>query len=81
LDCADHSPLGSGALSTTGFPIDRALTARLLGFSGLIEVGYDGVSIRDDLHEAMAAVAILMTGDLPCRHGSAELEHNGVWIR
>jgi argininosuccinate lyase len=62
LDCADRSPLGSGALSTTGFPIDRALTARLLGFSGLIEVGYDGVSIRDDLHEAMAAVAILMTG-------------------
>jgi argininosuccinate lyase len=62
LACCDRSPLGSGALSTTGFPIDRELTARLLGFPALVEVGYDGVSARDDLHEAAAALAILMTG-------------------
>ena len=53
LSCCDRSPLGSGALSTTGFPIDREMTSRLLGFSGLVEVGYDGVAIRDDVHEAV----------------------------
>lgn len=62
LSCANRSPLGSGALSTTGFPIDREMTARLLGFEGLVEVAYDGVSIRDDLQEAVAALAVLMTG-------------------
>jgi argininosuccinate lyase len=62
LACCDRSPLGSGALSTTGFPINRELTARLLGFSGLVEIGYDGVSIRDDLQETVGALAILMTG-------------------
>jgi argininosuccinate lyase len=62
LACCDRSPLGSGALSTTGFPIDREMTARLLGFAQLVEVGYDGVSIRDDLHESAAALAVLMTG-------------------
>ncbi|WP_445503027.1 argininosuccinate lyase [Microvirga sp. G4-2] len=62
FSCCDRSPLGSGALSTTGFPIDREMTSRLLGFSGLVEIGYDGVAIRDDVHETVAAVAILMTG-------------------
>lgn len=62
LACCDRSPLGSGALSTTGFPIDREMTANLLGFSRLVEVGYDGVSIRDDLQETAAALAVLMTG-------------------
>jgi argininosuccinate lyase len=62
LSCCDRSPLGSGALSTTGFPIDRDLTSRMLGFAGLVEIGYDGVAIRDDVHETVAAVAILMTG-------------------
>ncbi len=62
LGCCDRSPLGSGALATTGFPIDREMTARLLGFEGLVEIGYDGVSIRDDLQEAAGALAIMMTG-------------------
>jgi argininosuccinate lyase len=62
LSRVDRSPLGSGALSTTGFPIDREMTSRLLGFSGLVEIGYDGVAIRDDVPETAAAVAILMTG-------------------
>ncbi|WP_085585725.1 argininosuccinate lyase [Thalassospira mesophila] len=62
LSCCDRSPLGSGALSTTGFPIDRERTANLLGFAQLVEIAYDGVSIRDDLHEVNAALAIMMTG-------------------
>jgi argininosuccinate lyase len=56
------SPLGAGALTTTGFPIDREGVARRLGFAGLVESAYDAVSARDDVHEAAAALAILMTG-------------------
>jgi argininosuccinate lyase len=57
----DCSPLGSAALTTTGFPIDREWTASAIGFADLLEVGYDGVSSRDDLLEAAAALAVLMT--------------------
>jgi len=62
LDTSNCCPLGSGALSTTGFPIDREYVSKLLGFPRLIEVGYDGVASRDDAHEASAAIAVLMTG-------------------
>jgi argininosuccinate lyase len=62
LASVDRSPLGSGALSSTGFPIDREMTAKLLGFAGLVEVAYDGVAIRDDLLETVAALALTMTG-------------------
>ncbi len=57
----NRSPLGSGALATTGFPIDRRFTARALAFDGLVEVGYDGVACRDDAAEATGALALLMT--------------------
>lgn len=58
----DLSPLGAGALTTTGFPIDRAAVANALGFAGLVEVAYDAVSSRDDAHEAAAVLAVMMTG-------------------
>lgn len=58
----DQCPLGAGALTTTGFPIDRESVARRLGFAGLVESAYDGVSSRDDAHEAAAGCAVLMTG-------------------
>ena len=61
LNATNHCPLGAGALTTTGFPIDRRYTARMLGFAGLVEVAYDAVSSRDDAHEAAAALSILMT--------------------
>jgi argininosuccinate lyase len=62
LACADRCPLGSGALATTGFPIDREATRDMLGFGELLEVAYEGVSSRDDIHESAAALALLMTG-------------------
>ncbi|MBV1799703.1 argininosuccinate lyase [Siccirubricoccus sp. G192] len=58
---ADLCPLGAGALSTTGFPLDRGLTAELLGFAAPLEIAYDAVSSRDDALEAAAAMAVLMT--------------------
>ena len=40
-------PLGSGALAGTTYPLDRELTASLLGFDGPTHNSLDGVSDRD----------------------------------
>lgn len=55
------NPLGSAALASTGFDVDRDLTAKLLGFEGLIENSMDAVSARDFAIEALAAFANLMS--------------------
>ncbi|MCX7599480.1 MAG: argininosuccinate lyase [Armatimonadetes bacterium] len=52
-------PLGGCALAGTSFPTNRRLTARLLGFDGLVEHALDAVQSRDFLLEALAALAIL----------------------
>nr|WP_274607258.1 argininosuccinate lyase [Paracraurococcus ruber] len=57
----DACPLGAGALTTTAFPLDRALTAELLGFAAPLEIAYDAVSTHDDGLEATGALAILAT--------------------
>ena len=57
----DRCPLGAGALTTTAFPLDRVLTAELLGFPGPLEIAYDAVSTHDDGLEACAALAVLAT--------------------
>jgi argininosuccinate lyase len=49
-------PLGAGALAGTGFRIDRHLSARLLGFDGLLTNGLDAVSSRDFAAEILAAL-------------------------
>lgn len=54
------SPLGSAAFASTGFEIDRDLTARLLGFDGLVENSMDAVSTRDFILEVLSDLAILM---------------------
>jgi argininosuccinate lyase len=53
-------PLGSAALAGTTFPIDRQLTADLLGFDRPAENSLDAVSDRDFAVEFTAAAAILM---------------------
>jgi argininosuccinate lyase len=55
---ADESPLGAAALAGTSFPIDRAMTAAALGFSGPTRNSLDSVSDRDFALEALAAIAI-----------------------
>jgi argininosuccinate lyase len=62
-DCrrrANVSPLGSGALAGAGYPLDREATAAELGFDGVTANSLDGVSDRDFVVEAMAAIALSM---------------------
>lgn len=54
----DELPLGAAALAGTTHPIDRHLTARLLGFSRVTENSMDTVSDRDFCLEFLAAASI-----------------------
>ncbi len=54
------SPLGSAALAGTSIPIDRQLTAKLLGFSGIYYNSLDAVSDRDFAVEFTAAASLIM---------------------
>jgi len=54
------SPLGSGALAGTTFPIDRHYTAELLGFAGVYANSLDGVSDRDFAIEFLCAASLIM---------------------
>ena len=56
----DISPLGSGALAGTTFPIDRHYSAKLLGFSKVYANSLDGVSDRDFAIEFLCAASLIM---------------------
>ncbi len=57
----NYSPLGSGALAGTTYPIDREMTAKALGFEGFVKNSLDGVSDRDFCIELAAALSLVMT--------------------
>jgi argininosuccinate lyase len=54
------SPMGAAAITTSGFPIDRYETARLLGFEGLAENSYGAIAAIDYMTEAASATAVAM---------------------
>ena len=54
------SPLGSGALAGTTYPLDREYAAELLGLSGACANSLDGVSDRDFVLELLSVLSILM---------------------
>lgn len=53
-------PLGSGALAGTTYPLNREMTAELLGFDGVTLNSLDGVSDRDFCIELAGALSIVM---------------------
>lgn len=57
---ADANPLGSAALAGTTYPLDRARTSELLGFSATIPNSLDAVSDRDYLLDLEYACAVGM---------------------
>lgn len=63
LDCrhrVNRMPLGAAALAGTTFPIQREITAQLLGFEVICQNSLDAVSDRDFAIEFTAAASILM---------------------
>ncbi|GBG13962.1 argininosuccinate lyase [Novimethylophilus kurashikiensis] len=54
-------PLGAAALAGSGYPVDREMVARTLGFDGVCENSLDAVSDRDFAIEFTAASSLIMT--------------------
>lgn len=59
-DAADANPLGAAALAGTTYPLNRARTTELLGFSRTIPNSLDAVSDRDYLLDLEYACAVSM---------------------
>jgi len=55
-----ESPLGSGALAATTYPIDPQLTASLLGLDAPAQNSLDAVSDRDFVIELASALSLIM---------------------
>jgi argininosuccinate lyase len=58
----NRSPLGSCAITGTGFPIDRQLTSDLLGFDGPTANTYGSIATVDYLLESVSAADVLLAG-------------------
>jgi argininosuccinate lyase len=61
IERMDESPLGAAALAGTGFPIDRHMTAKALGFREPTRNSIDSVSDRDFALEFLGVAAICAT--------------------
>ena len=72
-DRMNYCPLGAGALAGTTYPLDRELTASLLGFEGPTLNSMDSVSDRDYLIELLSALATI------CMHLSRFSEEIIIW--
>ena len=70
----NRMPLGAAALAGTPYPIDRAMTARLLEFDGLCENSLDAVSDRDFAIEFVSGCALVMM------HLSRMSEELVLWV-
>ena len=63
VDCrkrVNRMPLGAAALAGTTYPIQRELTAKLLGFDEICQNSLDAVSDRDFAIEFAAAASLVM---------------------
>ena len=56
----NYCPLGSGALAGTTYPLNREMTAELLGFAGPTLNSMDSVSDRDYVIEFLSALSTIM---------------------
>ncbi|WP_326513017.1 argininosuccinate lyase [Clostridium intestinale] len=56
----DEMPLGSGALATSTYPIDREMVAKELDFASISLNSLDAVSDRDYVIETLSALSMIM---------------------
>jgi argininosuccinate lyase len=70
----NECPLGAGALAGTAFPLDRAMTAKALGFDRPMANSLDAVSDRDFVLETLSAAAITAV------HLSRFAEEIVIWL-
>src|SRR5438034_9437323 len=61
-DRTNRNPLGSCAITGTGFPIDRQLTSELLGFCGPTGNTYGSIATVDYLLESASSTSVLLAG-------------------
>jgi len=73
LGRVDLCPLGAAAFASTSYPIQRELTAEMLGFRGVLENTMDAVGSRDFALELLSDLSILMT------HASRVCEELVIW--
>ena len=59
-DNLNHCPLGSGAITTTGFPIDRHRVAELLGFASPTVNSYGSIASVDYFTELLGATSAML---------------------
>lgn len=60
FDNLQECPLGAGAISTSGFPLNRDTLQDLLGFKSMMVNSYDCISASDYITEMASAVCILV---------------------
>ena len=60
--CTNRGPLGAAALTTTGFAINRELTASLLGFDSVVINSYDAIGGVDYALESLNVLTICVLG-------------------
>ena len=60
LNHTNISPLGSGALAGSNYPLNREFLAKKLGFAGITSNSLDAVSDRDFIIDFLSASSILM---------------------
>jgi argininosuccinate lyase len=57
----NQCPLGAGAFASTGYPVNREMTAALLGFDRISQNTMDAVATRDFALEVLGDLTIMMT--------------------
>jgi argininosuccinate lyase len=55
----DLSPMGAAAITTSGFPLDRARVAQLLGFAGPLENSYGCIAAIDYITATYSALELV----------------------